>query len=36
MAGAVGIEPTSKVLETFILTDVLCPYKLACNSGHYT
>ena len=26
MAGARGIEPRSKVLETFILTVVLCPY----------
>jgi hypothetical protein len=26
MAGVVGVEPTSKVLETFILTDVLYPY----------
>jgi hypothetical protein len=25
MAGARGIEPRSKVLETFILTVVLCP-----------
>ena len=27
MAGARGIEPRSKVLETFILTVVLCPYE---------
>ena len=26
MAGARGIEPRSKVLETFILADVLIPY----------
>ena len=26
LAGARGIEPRSKVLETFILTVVLCPY----------
>lgn len=26
LAGALGIEPRSKVLETFILTVVLCPY----------
>ena len=26
LAGARGIEPRSKVLETFILTAVLCPY----------
>ena len=26
MAGAVGIEPTSAVLETAILADELCPY----------
>jgi hypothetical protein len=26
MAGARGIEPRSKVLETLILTVVLCPY----------
>lgn len=26
MAGARGIEPRSKVLETFILTVVLCPF----------
>ncbi len=27
MAGARGIEPRSRVLETHILTVVLCPYK---------
>ena len=26
MAGVLGIEPRSKVLETFILTVVLCPF----------
>ena len=26
MAGAVGIEPTSAVLETAILADELCPF----------
>jgi hypothetical protein len=26
MAGARGIEPRSKVLETFILAVVLCPF----------
>ena len=26
MAGARGIEPRSRVLETLILTVVLCPY----------
>ena len=26
MAGAVGIEPTSAVLETTILADELCPF----------
>ena len=26
MAGAVGVEPTSAVLETAILADELCPY----------
>ena len=26
VAGARGIEPRSKVLETFILTVVLCPF----------
>ena len=29
VAGAVGIEPTSAVLETAILADELCPYRLA-------
>ena len=28
MAGARGIEPRSKVLETFILAVVLCPFAL--------
>lgn len=28
MAGVVGIEPTSKVLETFILADELYPFVL--------
>lgn len=28
MAGARGIEPRSKVLETFILTVVLCPFDI--------
>ena len=32
LAGARGIEPRSKVLETFILTVVLCP----CSSKNYT
>lgn len=27
LAGALGIEPRSKVLETFILAVVLCPFK---------
>lgn len=26
VAGDVGVEPTSKVLETFILADVLIPF----------
>ena len=28
MAGALGIEPRSRVLETLILTVVLCPYTI--------
>lgn len=28
MAGARGIEPRSQVLETYVLTVVLCPYGL--------
>ena len=34
MAGAVGIEPTSAVLETAILADELCPYRLANGLAH--
>lgn len=31
LAGARGIEPRSKVLETFILAVVLCPYEPVYN-----
>lgn len=36
MAGALGIEPRSSVLETDILTVVLCPYNLRLALGYYT
>ena len=35
LAGARGIEPRSKVLETFILTVVLCPCVKACAATSF-
>lgn len=32
VAGVRGIEPRSKVLETFILTAVLCPYNASLGN----
>gem|GEM_PF-5839736 len=36
MAGALGIEPRSAVLETAILTAVLCPYELSYYSKEHS
>ena len=35
MAGARGIEPRSRVLETLILTVVLCPYDICRLYGKH-
>ena len=36
MAGARGIEPRSQVLETHVLTVVLCPFDPIDNSIAFT
>lgn len=35
LAGARGIEPRSKVLETFILAVVLCPFTVIYYNTRY-